>query len=314
MSEGSDPRIARYAALQSVTEIGVGSVVHGFRIPLGGHLLTLNQGVLLTFAVRPTVEDSDRPARKRGIFVATSVSFVTAILKFLSPAGARAMPALGISLQGLLFSAGIGVFGLNLLGVITGFVLLSFWAFLHPIVFAYLVFGDTFFSAVAMLWTEIATKTGIPVEFGAWILVGAVALKAFISAGLAVFAWRADAEGEARYFARIGEWAKRSSAVSRRKSTEMSDRAASVPESPALGATKDLLRPIYLISLAFTLGFVVYTGKDVREILGYLARTVGFAWLIFFGVRAFPKRWAAKVQARFPSLAATAEEVRRSRT
>ena len=114
----SDPRIARYAALQSVTEIGVGPLVHGLRIPLGGHFLSLNQGVLLTFAVRPAAETGERIARRRGIFVATSISFVTAMLKFLSPAGARVYPALGISLQGLFFSAGILVFGMNILGVV----------------------------------------------------------------------------------------------------------------------------------------------------------------------------------------------------
>lgn len=305
----TDARIARYAALQSITEIGVGSLVHGLRIPLGGHLLTLNQGVLLTFAVRPSADPST-DARRRGMFVATSVSFVTALLKFLSPAGARAMPALGISLQGLFYSAGLAVFGLNVVGAVVGFVLLSFWAFLHPIVFAYLVFGQTFFAAVVKLWTELATKLGLPVELGVWILLGAVALKAIVAAGLAVFAWRADEAREARYFARIGEWARKGSTAAHRRA----DAPAAKPLSPALGATKDLLRPIFLVSLALTVGFVLFAGREGWGALAYLAKTVAIAWLIFFAVRAFPKKWAEKVQARFPALAETAAAVRREQS
>lgn len=306
----SDPRIARYAALQSVTEIGIGSLVHGLRIPLGGHFLSLNQGVLLTFAVRPTAERSERLARRRGMFIATSVSFVTALLKFLSPAGARAMPALGISLQGIFYSTGIALFGLNLFGVSVGFVLLSFWAFLHSIVFAYLIFGQTLFEAVVKLWTELATKLGVPVELGLWILLGAVSVKALLAVGLAVFAWRADASREARYFVRIGDWAKRGSAAAHRRG----DAAEPVKElSPAWGATLDLLRPVFLISLVVTVGFVLFAGRDGWTAIGYLGRTVAIAWFIFFGVRAFPRSWAAKIQSRFPALAETAAEVRRSR-
>jgi hypothetical protein len=314
MATESDPRIARYAALQSVTEIGLGSVVHGFHIPLGGHLLTLNQGVLLTFAVRPTGDRSVRFARKRGIFVATSVSFVTALLKFLSPAGARAMPALGISLQGIFYSAGIAVFGLNQVGVIVGFVFLSFWAFMHPIVFAYLIFGQTLFDAIVKLWTEIATKVGIPVEFGFWVLFGAVGLKALIAAGLAVFAWRADESREARYFDRIGKWVKKGTKAAHRISSDPDAPVApSRVDSPALGATKDLLRPIFMVSLVFSIGFLFFMGKEPLSAIGYLARTIAVAWTIFFGIRAFPSQWAAAIQAKFPVLAETAEEVRRSR-
>lgn len=306
----SDPRIARYAALQSVTEIGIGSLVHGLRIPLGGHFLSLNQGVLLTFAVRPTADRAERLARRRAVFIATSVSFVTALLKFLSPAGARAMPALGISLQGIFYSSGIVLFGLNLVGVSFGFVILSFWAFLHSIVFAYLIFGQTLFEAVVKLWTELATKLGVPVELGVWILVGAVAAKALLAVALAVFAWRADAGREARYFDRIGEWARRGDAAAHRRGESVSPVKAL---SPAWGATKDLLRPIFMASLVFTVGFVLFAGRDGWTAIGYLARTVAIAWFIFFGVRAFPRSWAAKIQSRFPALAETAAEVRRSR-
>lgn len=301
-----DSRIARYATLQSITEIGLGSFLHALHIPLRGHFLSLNQGVLATFAVRPDAE-ALRP-RRRGMFVACGVSFITAALKFLSPAGARAMPAFAISLQGLLYSAGIALFGLNLVGAVFGSILLSFWAFLHPVVFAYLIFGETFFQGIVKLWTELAEKLGWPVELGAWILLGVVALKILVAAALGIFAWRVDAEGEARYFERARRWAKKGDTA-----TARTPPAPGKPESPIVGATRDLFRPIFFASLVVSVGFVLYAGTDTLGVLGYLARTIGVAWTIFFSIRAFPRRWAERIARRFPAIAETAAEVRRSR-
>jgi hypothetical protein len=286
-------------------------LVHGLKIPLGGHFLSLNQGVLLTFAVRPSVDGSERIARRRGMFISTSVSFVTGLLKFLSPAGARLMPAIGISIQGVLYAIGIALFGMNIVGVSVGMVLLSVWAFLYPIVFGFLIFGQTLFDAVVKLWTELSGKLGVPVELGVWILVGAVAFKALVAIILAVFAWRADEAREARYFARVGEWAKKGDAAAHRRSTQTS---TGTSLSPVVGATRDLLRPVFLVSLVLTVAFVLFAGRDAWTAIGYLARTVAIAWFIFFGVRAFPKAWAKKIQSRFPALAETAAEVRRSRS
>ena len=40
-------KISAAAALLSLTEIGLGSLLHSFKIPFAGHFLSLNQGFIL---------------------------------------------------------------------------------------------------------------------------------------------------------------------------------------------------------------------------------------------------------------------------
>lgn len=307
-----DPRVSRYAVLQSVTEIGVGSLVHSLHLPLGGHFLSLNQNALLVLASRPVPSDRSTHPRKRAVFVASGVSFVSALLKGLSPAGKRAMPMLAIAIQGVLFSLGFVVFGANILGAVLGAVLLSVWGFLQPLIFAYLVFGKTLFEGVSALWADLVGKLGWnPEEAGLWLLGAVVGVKAIAAIIVTFLAWGASPERETAYVA----WMRKvvtngsSSIGSAPVSTGHGPRKSPAMH-PALAALLDLVRPIFLVSLAISLGFVIFSqpGKT-GEVFSYLGRTLAVAWIIFFAIRAFPAEWSAKVLDRFPSLREAANQV-----
>ncbi len=121
-----------YGTLLAVTEIGLGSILHSMHIPFSGTVLSLNQCFLLSRAT----------ALHRAPFVAASISNSAALLKSLSPAGKRFRPMLAISMQGLLYSLGICIFGSNFLGRCFGAVLLSFWSFIQSAFILWFIYGS----------------------------------------------------------------------------------------------------------------------------------------------------------------------------
>ncbi len=298
-----DPRISRYAVLQSVTEIGVGSVVHSLRLPLGGHLLSLNQTALLVLASKPDPALPGSETRKRAIGSASGVAFVSALLKGLSPAGKRATPMLAIAMQGALFSSGLALFGTNIVGALLGALLLSVWGFIQPLLLATFIFGRSLLDGIVVLWTELANTLGWDAELGFWILGAVVAAKAVAAIGVAWIAWAASPEREARYLEKVQAWTRRWPRGNTRDGLGSGASQSGRPQSPAIGALLDLCRPIFLVSLAISLIFAR------GESWVHLSRIVGAGWAIFFLIRAFPSAWAETILNRYPSLRHAAREV-----
>ena len=85
-------RVGTYAANLSLIEVGLGSVVHGLKLPFGGQVLSINQCVILSHAARRLGINA-----KTGVF---TISTIAATLKSLSPAGNKLGPMLSISMQG----------------------------------------------------------------------------------------------------------------------------------------------------------------------------------------------------------------------
>ncbi len=257
-----------------MTEIGLGSVIHAFRIPMGGHLLSLNQGLLHTLAIREAKD------RKRAVAASNAMSLLVAAMKSLSPVGSKFFPMLAIAVQGGLYSTGIALFGANGIGVAAGMVFLSIWGFLQPLLFAALFFGGAFFEAVEKSWVEIARNFGFPIEIGIWLLVGAAGVKAVAAVGVGIVGLRADAGFEAGYLAWIEKWKKRVPVPGRR-----SPRG----ESALVGSFRDLLNPWFLGSFAFSFGFLVWSSKhavgggETKWI--FFLRTVVASWGIFYLAR-----------------------------
>ena len=129
-----DLEIKRAAQL-SITEIGLGSLGHGFKIPLTGQLLSLNQLAFLLNAV-----NRDKLSNA-SVF---EISGIAAVLKSFSPAGQKLGPMLSICMQGFLFWTGTVVFGANFLGQSLGAVLLCLWAFVQPALTLLMIYGTDF--------------------------------------------------------------------------------------------------------------------------------------------------------------------------
>ncbi len=129
--------VALYTATLSMTEVGLGSLFHAFHVPMGGHLLSLNQGALLCWVARGA------DTRREGVQRTQAVSVLTALAKSFSPAGQRLFPMLAIATQGSRYSVGLLLLGLNPAGAELGMVLLSIWPFVQPLLVAYLLFGSS---------------------------------------------------------------------------------------------------------------------------------------------------------------------------
>jgi hypothetical protein len=270
-----------------VAEIGLGSAIHALRIPLGGHLLSLNQGLLLTLALKGI------PGRRLAVAAANAIAFVASAMKSLSPAGQKLTPMLAIAVQGALYSAGIAVFGVNALGIALGMALLSVWGFVQPLLFAAILFGGTFFQAIEESWRGLATLLGVPFDFGISVLLVVVLAKAIFSAAFALFAWRSDGGFEAAYFSRLEKL--------RDRFRRMGSARSEVPRGHAVGALFDLLNPWFLVSFTLTMAFIVYAGNEERRWI-YFGRTLLVAYVLFYLVRALPPVLGPRLRGKFPRI------------
>jgi hypothetical protein len=261
----------REAAYLSAVEVGLGSVLHGLGVPLAGYFLSLNQGFFLSRSVAEGREL--RGARTRPF----TISMVASLLKSLSPAGKKLTPMLAIAVQGLLFSCGTLLFGATLAGAVAGSALASVWAFAQPLLLYWLFYGPA--------WPEMIRyyETRFPVVP---VFVALVALKALVSAGLGVAGFRMRSASFERYRERMLGAAR----------ARLERAARSEPVSPARGALRDLLNPLFLASLGLTGIYLWFSEVRAAELAWRLLRPLALGFGVFWLVRAFPvERWVARL-------------------
>ena len=170
--------VGKKAALLSAIEIGLGSVLHGLHVPMAGHVLSLNQGFILS---RAQVELQDKRA-------AGLISTTAALLKSLSPAGKKLTPMLAIAMQGQLFGLGSMLLGNNMLGHSLGMLLLCVWGFIQPLFFYALVFGETLWGMSEFYLQQLQLiMPSLRVQDVVRVLLGVVVLKIGIGFFLVVF-------------------------------------------------------------------------------------------------------------------------------
>ncbi len=291
-----------HITLLSLTEIGVGSLVHAFRIPLGGHLLSLNQGLVLVQASRTIPpNDAGQVSRGRVARSASNIALVSAMLKSLSPAGKRLTPMLAISVQGLLFALGVVIAGAGQLGLSLGMLFSSVWAFAQPLLLAWLFVGAHFWDALEAVWKKIAEPLGLSGLSPVAMLLVCVALKASVAVALV---WVSE---------RVG------SRLSERLATRGSVllRARSVPKDAGLrknslrAAIGDLASPLVGISLGLSILFAYFDGGDSVKLVWAVLRPLSLALVSFYILRAVPTEKIVAVLARRNP--ARAELIRRAK-
>ena len=261
--------LGNYGALLSIIEVGLGSLLHSLFIPFAGHLLSLNQGYLLC---RVAILSNDRS-------LTYGVSNIAAVLKSLSPAGKKLGPMLSLSMQGLLFYLGT-VIGINPIGLSLGMVLLSFWAFVQPLVTYYLFFGNEIINAAEFLYQKTFQYHGIKAENLLWLFIGVIIVKALAGIILAILAWKT--KGKSDYQDSFASFAK-----------------AKTPESgdPLMLAMKDLLKPIFLISLMGTAIFLYFSQHEIAEIIWYLMRPLAIGFMFFYISRTLTlDKWLVRLE------------------
>lgn len=277
--------MGNYGATLSLIEIGLGSLLHALKIPFSGALLSLNQGFILCRAAifsRGTLNNS---------WTTYSISNIAAVLKSLSPAGKKLGPMLSLSMQGLLFNLGITIFGTNPLGLSLGMALLSLWTFIQPLVTYYLFFGDKLFSAIEYLYQKTLPFHGIKSESLVWIFLSFVLIKILIGVILAFIAWRT--KGDEIYGK---DYHEKLINLAREKRLNISQNETT-KENAVWWAFKDLLKPLFLISLLTTGLFLYFSQHDYGQIFWYLLRPIAIGFIFFYISRTLTlDRWLIKIE------------------
>ncbi len=283
--------VGSHAAMLSITEVGLGSLLHSLHIPFSGHFLSLNQVFLLSRASSLTGKSGSR-------FMPGSISFVAAALKSLSPAGKKLTPMLAISMQGFLYNVGIFCFGHTTVGRVTGATLSSLWGFLQPLLIYYCILGQMLVNTLQGL--DEYQRSWMPFELPSiWYFVAAIiSLKVVLAGSTAYFAPKVSSQLMAKYTSRL------TSAKVKRKPHSAVPMGEGRIKKTALLAVKDLC--VWPFIACVTLGSIsfwfVEGGLSTLVVMNTL-RPIAIGFLLFFAMRLLPmERLAAWLERQHMSL------------
>lgn len=257
--------LAKYTFILFLSETGLGSLLHGLKIPLSGHFLSLNQSFWLTRLSLKTQrkEDSNHAAQ------------VASVLKSLSPAGKKLTPMLAISMQGFLFHLPL-YFGINVLTLIAAGFLLSLWAFLQPLLIYLIIFGKGLFD-VAQYFLEKLNEviSFVPTELSK-ILIFVITIKLSLSFIVSLLAIKMNDQKEANLAKKIED------------NFSKNPKNQKTPKSFLTGLVYDLTRPLFLITFTFTVLFFTFSESNYSKVIWSSLRPLATAIIIFSFLRLYP--------------------------
>ena len=257
---------AKFAGVLTIVEIGVGSFLHAFKLPLSGQILSLNQIFILSRASLYS-EKKDSPA-----IISTSAG----LLKVLAPAGKKLTPMLAITAQGHLYSFGLFLFGINIIGRIVGALMSSTWAFIQPITIYFILFGEDLIFMTNYYLSKIQKIYPIETESLFYILAFVIITKMIIAILTVLIATNISTSRFEKYIEFSTKYKNRG-----KKKKKMT-------YSPSKGALKDLFSPILILSFVLLAIFYFYSKSDYTTIIWLTLRPVALAYLIFYVIRIFP--------------------------
>jgi hypothetical protein len=246
--------LGRYSTLLTVTETGLGSLLHSFHLPFAGHFLSLNQGFLLAHALKND--------EKKSFLLPTQISNIGAILKSLSPAGKKLTPMLAITAQGYLFSLGVLILGPTFWGLILGMTLLAIWAFAQPLLIYYLIFGNALFESYLFLLESLNKYLNINKDHLLFLLLGLVFVKIFLGWITIAALYFLSEKSQENWFLKLEKI------------------AAHAGPAPRRNGWRGLTHPLFLVSLAVTIGFFVLAENQNNQLFWVIARPIAVAVLI----------------------------------
>lgn len=229
----------QYAVLLSIVEIGVGSFLHAFHIPLSGQLLSLHQIFLMTLATK------DSPDR----WVSFKLSVYAGLMKMGLGQGKKIVPMIAISAQGFLFALG-SIVGRS---VYIGAMLASVWALVQPfLIFQFLSWGEA--GDLLAFYVDKATSIGVPVVS---IFLFFVSLKLILAVAACFFAVKFGSHSEGFY--------------------EGIQRRFPVAQRPPKSMGQEIFRPLFMIS--FSILIFYYWKTQPEDFYFLVARALGLALL-----------------------------------
>jgi hypothetical protein len=289
VKEADEKVIGFYAGTLGLAEVGLGSLLHGMKVPLTGTFLSLNQALFLTRVVKLNRGCGD--AR----WLPMRVSSVTALLKSLSPAGKKLLPMLAISAQGLLFSIGTTILGPNIFGVTLGAALLAIWGVFQPLAILLFVYGIALgeeqlarlFEYYSRLLRDVIAVSPEGSSDLLWKSVVVFAGAKMIIAGLVCAAgWRAEVNEQELVSSRLVKLG-----LAGLPRDGSADPGTSLGRASS-GALRDLFRPVFVFPLIMTGVFFWFAEHAVAPVLWGLIRPLAAGYLLYLAIRLFPvERW-----------------------
>jgi len=264
MDDKKTEEIGKHAASLALVEIGLGSLLHSLHVPLAGQFLSINQIAFMT-----RVSYKTQTAKS-----ALSLSLITSLLKSLSPAGKKLLPMLAIATQGLLYTIGPLLFGLNFIGLLIGCVLSCCWAFIQPVLFIFFLFGQTSLEVYQHFIAEFSKFVPDVENIIVWVVLIALILKIIIAVELSLFIKNLSDEDFLDYEKRLIK--------------ETKAKSNSTNKSAWLGALSDLLSPLFLVSYVFSAIFFYFSNSKTSTIIWQMLRPLAIGYIIFYLVRVYP--------------------------
>ena len=258
-----DGHVVKRSVELSIIEVVIGSILHGLKIPMSGHFLSLNQGAFLS--------KSYNSSFSRSIAAKTTfeISFITAVMKSLSPAGKKLGPMMSISSQGLLYSLGVFIGGVGATGKVIGMILLSLWAFIQPFISYFLMYGTEILSALTYFEKKIGKVFDLEKFSILYVVFFLVGFK-LIFAVCVLFLLK---------FNKVDSLYKKLNISPKVKMKNKKHK------NTIKGVFADLSSPIFLMSIVVMALFFYLTGEDSAIIFWKLLRAISVFVLISYFAR-----------------------------
>lgn len=281
---------SRYALQLSLMEIGLGSFLHAFHLPFSGFFLSLNQCFILNRALlHPQTRFPSFP------FLPMAISNTAAIMKTLSPFGKKFTPMLALSMQGFLFNLGTFFFGKKLLGRCLGSLLLSLWPMIQPALIYGIIYGSIFLHMKDFYSQWIANIPFLHALNFQKIVIGLILVHMGLSLGACLLASFLPTRLLDRYDRLLMSYSPpHLNTPSEAKKKTFLQKSRDV--------LKDLISPIFLLSLVLS-GFFFYATVHSLEAFFFLFfRLIAVAFLTFFLIRNISTEWCVRIFSKLPFL------------
>lgn len=264
LSEDDRKQVIHLSINLVLVELGIGSLTHAFHIPFGGHLMSINQGLFMTYLCKKT---------KKSALASWNMSTMTSILKSLSPVGNKFGPMLSICMQGNLFSLPIFALGVNLFSLMLGMILLSLWAFIQPFITLYFFFGHNLLDSIAFYSQKIERNFMIDQSKQLTFLACLISIKCFFAI---ILAWIIHLKSEPvswfEYRRKQNRWPK-------------AEPKLITTFQVAKLSLGDLLSPFFLFPLVLTTIFMFVREPSVVGTILQCLRPIAVGFMFFFLAR-----------------------------
>jgi hypothetical protein len=278
-----------WAAGLSVAEIGVGSLMHALHVPLTGTLLSLNQAAFLSRFVKLNRYRHDIRS------ITLDVSTVTALIKSFAPIGKRLTPMLAISVQGLLFTIGLWIFGVNLLGVLIGSCLLAAWGIVQPAFLAGIMYRslslaeqERVLGAWGKMTEDLPWLSSIAEMHGLMqVIVLIFSLKCLLAILLTTIAWRSSTSKHSLW-RRWEQWLNRYAIHHKPHLPIVTMSRPDTIRTTLRLALRDLRHPMIWLSLGLLISLSIFLDSDYRATIWMGMRALGGIYLFYVALRLIP--------------------------